>query len=245
MKSVQVLMPMAGSGSRFRGAGYGVPKPLIDVAGMPMFTRSFSSLDGLEVSREVVAIIRRQDDQKHGFGARIRGAVPTREVVLLDAPTRGAVETCLQAKSWVDSEEPLIVLDCDLYFGAREYFKAIRSLAASVSGDTGALVYFRSELSCYSFLEEKNGQVIRTAEKVRISDRAIAGCYFFSSGALFLSLAHELLARSAPSGVAEYYVSALFNLLIARGGKVVAAPADLHHSYGTPEDLELSLKVGG
>ena len=113
--------------------------------------------------------------------------------------------------------------------------------AVSVSEDKafgGALVSFESTDPRYSYAEvDDNMKVIRTAEKETISNHALCGAYFFASGRTFKRIAHQLL-EDGTHGKAEFYVSLLFNYMLAEGKDVYLANMEEYYSYGTPEELK-------
>ncbi len=232
-----VLMPMGGLGSRFRDAGWDTPKPLIEVDGRPMFLRALESFpDSWDADH--VFVIRKDQDDAYDLGAMIGDALPGARVAVLDHDTRGAVETCLLARDLVDCDVPLIVADCDIRFRSEAYARL-----AEQGGLDGLLASFRSCDPRYSFAElGEDGMVVRTAEKVAISDHALLGGYWFGTGERFFGLAERFLSEGLPEGLKEYYLSHLFNMLLADGGKVGLADVDSYDIWGTPEELEAYLE---
>lgn len=100
------------------------------------------------------------------------------------------------------------------------------------------LVSFESDLPKYSYAEiDANNIVRRTAEKEVISNHALCGAYFFSSGKGFLKVAHQLLDNSIPNK-SEFYVSLLYNYLLKNGETVKLCLMENYYSYGTPEELK-------
>ena len=210
---------MAGEGSRFAKAGWTTPKPLIELRGVPLFQRAIGSvaLPGVEM--------------KYSPEARIFSVLKT---------TRGAVETCLVAEAAIDDDDAVVVMDCDLEFRSVGYNQLV-SKALSLPADEadgGALVSFESDNPRYSYaLVDDGGRVLRTAEKEPISNHALCGAYFFGSGKDFKRIAHQLL-DDGTHGKAEFYVSLLYNYLLAEGKIVRLATMEEYYSYGTPEELK-------
>ena len=236
MATLQVLMPMGGLGTRFRKVGITTPKPLIEVDGRPMFQRALSSLDPWTGDKTVTVVVRADDDAEHGLARKVLDAEPSARIVPLDHDTRGAVETCLEARDALDPGQPLVIMDCDIAFDSPEYF---RVLAAAVQdGDLdGLLLSFRSTEPRYSFAEVgPEGLVVRTAEKQAISSDALMGVYSFTSARTFLEAADRLMARQIDAVMPEYYVSLVFNELISTGGRIGLVRGDFY-CFGTPEEL--------
>lgn len=234
MAKLQVLMPMGGLGSRFSAAGYKTPKPLIPVDGKAMFLKSLDSFKAAPVdSIDYIFVIRKDHDEEYNLKNSIVKLLPTAKVFILNHDTQGAVETCLIAEESIDDNLPIAIADCDIYFESTEYYKNIGSELID-----GMLLTFPSDDARYSYAElDTKGQVVRTAEKVVISNNAILGGYYFKSGKLFKDIAHEFVDKPLPADLKEYYMSHLFNLLLQRNKSISVADVDVKHIFGTPEEL--------
>jgi NDP-sugar pyrophosphorylase family protein len=243
MATLQVLMPMGGLGTRFRKVGVTTPKPLIEVDGAPMFQRALRSLAPWPGEKTVTVVVRADDDREHGLARQVLAAEPSADVVLLDHDTRGAVETCLEARGSLDPDQPLVIMDCDIAFDSPEYFRVLEQAARTRDVD-GLLMSFRSTEPRYSFAEVgPDGLVVRTAEKQAISSDALMGVYSFTSARVFLEAADRLMARQIDAAMPEYYVSLVFNELIASGRRVGLVRGDFY-CFGTPEELAAYRETG-
>ncbi|MBL6992075.1 MAG: NTP transferase domain-containing protein [Bacteriovoracaceae bacterium] len=239
MKPLHIVMPMAGAGSRFLDKGFKLPKPLIDVAGTPMYLKALSSFDPLDITKKVTCVIRREHEESLKLGTLLKEKMEDVNIVMLDELTKGAAETCYQAKDFISSRESIVVLDCDLWFYSPSYFaKILEVLDGSDNKTQGILTYFKASLPIYSFLQIKNGRVNNIAEKKAISDKAIIGAYFFSNGYLFLRTCEKLLKSNVLKKQKEYYISCLYNLLLEENNKIMAFPSIGYNSFGTPAELE-------
>lgn len=237
---LQVLMPMGGLGSRFSKAGYPTPKLLIDVDGQPMFMRSLQSFEG-KVDTHYIFVVRQEHIDKFKLDKHIREYLPDASIAVIDHDTRGAVETCLAAKGFIDDKLPISVADCDIYFESQVYFKKINELNTLGAPD-GMLLTFPADDPRYSYVElDTNGKAVRTAEKIVISNHAILGGYFFKNGGLFKQLANDFLIKPLPENLKEYFMSHLFNLLLEQNGVIETADIDKMFIFGTPEELEAYL----
>ena len=241
MAQYQVLMPIGGLGSRFAKEGYTTPKPLIEVDGKAMFMKALDSFNGLSDVDHIFVIRKDQDDQ-YDLANQIRERLPAAKIAVMDHDTRGAVESAMIAEDLIDENIPITIADCDIYFESKEYFDKIVQNQATGSID-GMLLTFESTDPRYSFVElDENSKAIRTAEKVAISNHALLGGYFFKTGKLFKDLAHEFIDGGL-GDLKEFYVSQLFNILIAQGGAVEIATIDVMHIFGTPEELNAYLAL--
>lgn len=233
-------MPMAGEGSRFANAGWITPKPLIELKGMPLFKRAISSVSDDDIKMKYSFIVRQEHIEKYGIDNGIKSFLPEANVFSVMKTTRGAVETCLIAESAIEDEDAVIVMDCDLEFRSKKFLEIIKSTLSQTAENAngGALVSFESQEAKYSYAQlDENGLVCRTAEKEVISNHALCGAYFFSTGRRFKEIAHQLL-NEPEFKKPEYYVSLLYNYMLTNGEKVQLAPMEEYYSYGTPEELQ-------
>ncbi|MGY1623513.1 glycosyltransferase family 2 protein [Geodermatophilus sp. SYSU D00965] len=243
MATLQVLMPMGGLGTRFRKVGVTTPKPLIEVDGAPMFQRALRSFAPWTGEKTVTVVVRADDDREHGLARQVLAAEPSADIVLLDHDTRGAVETCLEARDSLDPDQPLVIMDCDIAFDSPEYFRVLAQAAQTRDVD-GLLLSFRSTEPRYSFAEVgPDGLVVRTAEKQAISSDALMGVYSFTSARVFLEAADRLMAKQIDAAMPEYYVSLVFNELITSGRRVGLVRGDFY-CFGTPEELAAYRETG-
>jgi dTDP-glucose pyrophosphorylase len=232
-------MPMAGRGSRFARQGVSLPKPLIPVCGFPMFRLALASLRQMLPEAALVCVVLTEHEAAFAIGDRLREGDPSARVVAIPEVTGGALETCLAASS--ACEGLLVVLDCDLTFAAPAYIEHLRAMAAGDDDSAGLLLSFRSRAPQYSYAVVEEGRVLRTEEKNPVSDRALTGAYGFGSAAQFFAAARDIVERNLRTGNGEYYVSSVYNALIANGGTVRIADVERVWSVGTPEELAATL----
>lgn len=240
MRPLHIIMPMAGEGSRFAKAGWTTPKPLIELRGVPLFQRAIGSVALPDVKMKYSFIVRQEHIDKQHIDQLIQNILPEAQIFSVLKTTRGAVETCLVAETAIDDDDAIVVMDCDLEFRSKGYNELVKealSLPTS-EADGGALVSFESVNPRYSYaLVDEDGRVLRTAEKEPISNHALCGAYFFGSGKDFKRIAHQLL-YDGTHGKAEFYVSLLYNYLLAEGKVIRLATMEEYYSYGTPEELK-------
>lgn len=237
VKTLQILMPMGGLGQRFRDAGIDIPKPLIDVNGTPMFKKALASYDSYDGEKRYIFVVRKDTDEEYGLANQIKEILPDAKIKILDHNTRGAVETCLVAEEFIDPELPLVIMDCDIAFDAGNYFELMKQ-AVETDQYEGLLLSFDSDKPRYSYAEiDENNVVIRTAEKVVISNNALMGAYFFTRASNVLDAAHDLMNNEISDAMKEYFVSLIYNILIENGKKIGLAKGTFY-CFGTPEELK-------
>jgi NDP-sugar pyrophosphorylase family protein len=238
---MQVVLPMAGRGERFRQAGVSVPKPLISIDGGPMFLRALESLSHLleefHDSIGVTLVVSREDRIREIFDTNF--TPPQIECSLawleIDGRTSGPAETLYRAAATFDPECALVSLDCDLYFQCPNLLRALSGwLGANpeFSCVDGFLGTFESNLSRYSYVQIKEDIVTEIAEKRVISNRAVFGCYAFQRCGDFVSSFENV--RAIPGR--EYFVSHVIADLVKRGRRFQTFPAIRYRSFGTPEE---------
>ena len=232
-------MPMAGEGSRFLKEGNTTPKPLIMAKGLPFFLRAINSLKEIKAIRKYSFIVRQEHISNYEIDKRMLEYFPKANIISVEKTTRGAVETCMLSRKFIQKDDAILILDCDLEFKSNKFTKLVTdSLSKSINEvNGGVLVSFSSDNPRYSYaLANSLGIVIKTAEKEVISENALAGAYFFSKAESFLIVADQLLATTKIDKP-EYYVSLLYNTLIQNGELVKLANTDSYASFGTPEEL--------
>lgn len=240
MRNLHIIMPMAGEGSRFKKEGWTTPKPLIELNGMPLFKHAISSVLADGINLKYSFIVRQEHIDEYKIDEGIKSFQPDANIFSVLKTTRGAVETCLMAESAIADDDAVIVMDCDLEFRSKKFIEIIKEILAQPMEEAngGALVSFESNEPRYSYAAlGEDGYVTRTAEKEVISNHALCGAYFFSTGKRFKQIAHQLL-NEPEFKKPEYYVSLLYNYLLADGEKVRLAPMEEYYSYGTPEELK-------
>lgn len=244
MRHLHIIMPMAGEGSRFRKEGWTTPKPLIKLNGEPLFKHAISSVTSEGINLKYSFIVRREHIDKYKIDEGIKAFQPDANIFSVKETTRGAVETCLVAEAAIADDDAVIVMDCDLEFRSMEFIEIIKEILSlpMEHADGGALVSFESSDARYSYAAiGPDGLVTRTAEKEVISNHALCGAYFFSTGKRFKQIAHQLLSEPE-FRKPEYYVSLLYNYLLAAGERVRLARMEEYYSYGTPEELKRYMK---
>ncbi|HLX70695.1 MAG TPA: glycosyltransferase family 2 protein [Verrucomicrobiae bacterium] len=236
---LNIVMPMAGLGSRFRDAGFKAPKPLIEVRGRPMYAWATESLPLGKATRLIFILLASQpefSDLKKDIETRYAANRP----VVLSVPelTAGQAITVLRAKELIDNGDPLLIHNADTAFDAERDWTD-KALAENLDG---ALLVFPSNEKRWSFSRENSaGLVEEVREKEVISPWATTGTYWFRRGADFVGCA-EARFRSGKREASEFYVGPLYNDLISNGARVKNFPIQKLYCFGTPEDLAATLK---
>lgn len=240
-KTVKIVVPMAGKGSRFKDAGYAFPKPLIDIKGKAMIEVVTANLR-LNVDHEFVFICQREHYEKFDLYNIFKNVTNNKfKVVQLDGQTEGAACTVLSATEFINNDDELLIANSDQYIdgGINDF------LAEAQSGEKdGLIMTFESSHPKWSYARtDSSGRVIEVAEKKVISKHATVGVYYFKKDSDFVQAAQAMILKNIRHNN-EFYVCPVYNELLLSGKKIFIKeiPADQMHGLGTPEDLNHFLK---
>jgi NDP-sugar pyrophosphorylase family protein len=232
---MKIVIPMAGRGSRFADRGYNTPKPFIPVAGQPMLQRALHSIDGVPHSERIVIALaeHERDHQVTKWVQDLLGA-GTR-VILLPDVTEGQLATVLAARDFIDKHEDVLIVASDTYVDSN----LVADIANKPDDCRGIISVANMPGDRWSFARaDESGRVVEVAEKVRISDHASTGMYYFSSGRELVSVGDEMM-RNAEKTRGEYYVIPAYQKLIERGLRVDISQARKMWDMGNPEALAI------
>ena len=236
-----ILIPMAGRGSRFEEQGYTDKKPFIDVNGKPMIHRVIKNL-GMEFDKEYLFILicLQEDYDKYDFSEfeKVIGH-NSYDVVILDDVTEGAAQTILQAKDLINDNTPLLTLNTDQMIDYNP--KKMWELAEHYDG---YMPCFWGDSKDWSYARTlDNGYVQEVAEKKVISNNATAGYYYWKKGSDFVKYAEQMIDKDIRTNN-EFYVCPVFNEAIQDGKKIRIKDIQKNGMWGigTPEDLSYFLE---
>ncbi|HXH31147.1 MAG TPA: NTP transferase domain-containing protein [Bacteriovoracaceae bacterium] len=223
MRPITYIICAAGNGERFRSNGLDLPKPLIKFNGKTMLERSLQSLEVCP-GDQIILITRATD--------KVRVALPqdlASTWLEIEAPTGSQLETALLAESKILHED-LAIYNCDTFFRSEN----LRSDIEDGNYD-GIIPCSLEPGSSWSFCEvDTDDNVLRVAEKERISDWASVGYYYFKGKGLFLETAKEE-CRSVRGK--EAYVAPLYNRYLAARCKIKMNRVDEFLPFGTFDQI--------
>ncbi|MGA9794487.1 MAG: glycosyltransferase family 2 protein [Rhizomicrobium sp.] len=241
---INVVIPMAGEGSRFVRAGYAKPKPFIDVAGRTMIETVMANL-ALDGARYIL-LARKEHIAAEPETVRRLLALGNVEFLSVDGLTEGTACTVLHARGLIDNDTPLLIANCDqvVDFSCEDFVADCwaRNL-------DGSILCFEDSTRDpkWSFAKTRDdGLVTRVAEKIAISDLATVGLYLFRRGAAFVAGAVDMIARNERVNN-EFYTCPVYNHVIASGGRIGVHEVRFEdmHGLGVPDDLIAYLKLVG
>jgi dTDP-glucose pyrophosphorylase len=231
-----IVITMAGLGSRFRKAGYTVPKYMIEAHGKTLFEWSMESLSGFELkNNKCIFIVRKEDDASDFIRTTCQKmGISDVRVIEIDALTDGQATTAMLAAAEWNPQDSLLIYNIDTYVEAGQM------KASQITGD-GFIPCFHADGEHWSFAKlDENGKVVEVREKSRISDNCTLGAYYFKSCGLYEQLYREYYSGDEKLEKGEKYVAPLYNYLISKGGDVRISIVDYEkvHVLGTPEELD-------
>lgn len=234
--SLNVLIPMAGAGSRFQAAGYTFPKPLIEVDGKPMIQMV---VENLNIEANYIFIVQKEHYEKYSLQYLLNLIAPGCKIVQVDGMTEGAACTALLAKEHIDNDQPLLIANSDQWidWNSNECMYAFKN-----DHIDGGILTFKATHPKWSYARiGEDGFVAEVAEKRVISTDATVGVYFWRKGSDFVRYARSMIEQDKRVN-GEFYIAPVFNEAIADGAKIRVKTVDRMIGTGTPEDLEYFLK---
>jgi len=235
---INIVIPMAGLGSRFVSAGYEKPKPFIDVLGIPMIQRVMMNLE-LENSRFILIARKEHLEKEKNIVDKIQEKYNNVIFVGIDKLTEGTACTVLFAKRFIDNNTPLLIANSDqiVDIDIADFVKE----CLDKNHDGSILTFNDPSLNPkWSYAKKNNLElVIEVKEKIPISEEATVGIYFFSKGSDFVDAAVQMIIENDRVNN-EFYTCPTYNYLIANGKKIDTynIKQECMNGIGIPEDLQ-------
>ena len=240
MSKINIVIPMAGLGSRFANVGYEKPKPFIDVDGKPMIVRVLDNLNYPDANYFLIG--RKEHLEKEKFLVEKIENEYNAKFIEIDKLTEGTVCTVLYARKFINNDLPLLIANSDQIVDI--------SIPDFINdcferGLDGSILTFKDvELNPkWSFARLSNNLVVEVKEKEVISEFATVGIYLFNKGSEFVNSAIDMIIENDRVNN-EFYTCPVYNYLIKDGAKIGIYDIEFSsmNGIGTPEDLELYLK---
>lgn len=236
---LNIVVPMAGRGSRFANAGFTLPKPLVPVHDVPMIELVIANVRP-KVPHKFVFLCLKDHLDRFALDAALRRWAPSSEVVEVDGITEGAACTVLLARHLVDNDAPLMIVNSDQFIEADISAYLDRMEEGRFDG---LIMTMWADDPKWSFVRlDQGGRVVEVVEKKVVSNEATVGIYNFRHGRDFVRSANRMIETGKRVN-GEFYVAPVYNELIAEGRSVgyynVGRVGQGMHGLGTPEDLRL------
>ena len=230
---LNIVIPMAGRGSRFAEAGYIMPKPLIDVHGHPMIeyvTRNITP----ECEHRFIYICQEEHLEKYRLAEKLEIMSPGCKVITIDHITEGAACTVLLAEKLIDNEDALMIANSDQFVDMN-----INDYLAEMKNKDGLIMTMPANDPQWSFIQfDEKFNVTMVREKEVISNEATVGIYNYKHGKNFVKYAHQMMDKNIRINN-EFYVAPVYNEMIGAGLKIgFCNVGKSMYGLGIPEDLE-------
>jgi len=237
---VNIVIPMAGQGSRFSKAGYEKPKPFIDVDGKPMIVRVLENLAYPDA--RYILIARKEHMEKEAELVKQIEKEFNAIFIPIDKLTEGTACTVLYARKYINNDEPLLIANSDQIVDM-----SIADFIDDCSNRKldGSILTFIDEYKDpkWSFAKlDENNFVTEVKEKVVISEFATVGIYLYSKGKEFVDASIDMIIENDRVNN-EFYTCPTYNYAIKDGSRIGIYNIEFEqmHGIGTPEDLNLYL----
>lgn len=235
---IHLVMPMAGSGTRFKNNGYSLPKPLIDLKGKPFFVWAAESITNYIEIEDITFVVLLEHIERYKIDKVIKKYYPFSSIHVVKKVLNGAVLSCEAGIKTIIDDKPILFNDCDHAFVCSNFYSFCK--LGNFNDIDGALLTFESDCPNYSYVKfDSNRKVIGTVEKCVASNEAICGAYYFKNKTIFEESLKRYLLNCSYS---ELFVSGIYNEMISIGRSVKTFKVDKHISFGTPIELKQALK---
>jgi beta-phosphoglucomutase-like phosphatase (HAD superfamily)/dTDP-glucose pyrophosphorylase len=230
-KKLNVLIPMAGAGTRFSQQGYTFPKPLIEVNGKPMIE---VVVDNLNIDAHFIFLVQKEHYEQYNLKYLLNLIAPGCDIVQTDGVTQGAACSTLLAKELINNTNPLIIANSDQFI---EWNSNECMYSFSADEIDAGILTFNSHHPKWSYVKlNDSGFVSDVAEKKVISDNATVGVYYWKHGKDYVKYAEQMIDKNIRVNN-EFYVCPVFNEAIIDNKKIKIKKIDRMWGLGTPEDL--------
>ena len=233
-----ILIPLGGTGQRFKKNGYSMPKALIKVDGKEII---FHLLDNLQINKNIsmIYIPYNKEYVNYNFEQLLTEKYPNYifKFFILEKQTRGACETIYNGLKNIETmkDQPVLCIDSDNFY-------TINIINLWNGKNTVFSFIDKGEQPLFSYVKTNNNKIIDIVEKNKISDYACTGAYGFNS---FYKLMNECeyIINNNITQKGEFYTSGVIKEMIKKNSftNIVIDNKD-YFSLGTPEQIEIFTK---
>lgn len=234
---LNIVLPIAGRGSRFAAAGYDLPKPMIPVHGLPMIEVVVNNVRPRCPHRFTFIALREHLDYL-GMRETLERIAPGCAVIPVEKVTEGAACTVLLARDIINNEDPLMLANSDQWvdIDINDYLAEMERQQSD-----GLIMTMWADHPKWSYVGfDEKGRVNRVVEKQVVSNEATVGIYNFRRGGDYVRAAEQMISKNLRVNN-EFYVAPAYNEMIGWGAKIaiynVGKEYDGMYGMGIPSDL--------
>jgi bifunctional N-acetylglucosamine-1-phosphate-uridyltransferase/glucosamine-1-phosphate-acetyltransferase GlmU-like protein len=240
---MNIIIPMAGEGRRFRGIG---DKPFIPVTNLrlgikiPMVASAISDLP--RTPEDKLILIGRGPEKKI---AQFSTYLAYDKYIEIEKVTQGQAESCLLAMENISGEESLLISNCDhgMSFDQESWQKLILSsdvVVYTFKNHDEALR--RPESYGWVLLDRMNNPIdVLVKEKPSVDHgqeaQVIIGTFWFKKARYFYEYV-QIMMKNNDRRNNEFYVDQVMKYILQSGLKFKVFEVDQFHCWGTPLELE-------
>jgi len=238
---MNILIPMAGAGSRFTKAGFVKPKPMIDVAGKPMIEWVLDNMDASVCNGHYICIVRNIHNQLYNIQQHLLSVKDNISIVDCKYLTEGACCTTLLAEDLINNETPLLIANSDQYLDWDWKTFLTKMEHEKSQGIDGCIICCHKPMELndtkWSYAKvDEHGLCTDVREKQVISNNATVGLYYWSRGSDYVKYAKSMIEKNIRTN-GEFYVAPVYNEAIQNGQKHTIYFCNNFHGLGVPQDL--------
>lgn len=234
---INIVIPIAGAGSRFVEAGHRKPKPFIDVAGKPMVVRVLENLS-YEGARYILIARKDHMEKESDMVSQIENDYGTL-FIPIDKLTEGTACTVLYARKHINNDEPLMIANSDQIVDIPIRGFIDDCLSRKLDGSILTFIDPYKDPK-WSFAKiDDHGLVTEVKEKVPISEYATVGIYLYSKGKYYVDATIDMIIENDRVN-SEFYTCPTYNYAVRNGKKIgiYNIAFEEMHGMGTPDDLQ-------
>jgi dTDP-glucose pyrophosphorylase len=235
---INIILPIAGRGSRFAEAGFELPKPLIPIHGKPMIEVVVNNIRPI-IDHQFIFVAIKEHLDHLGMRSTLERIAPGCIIVPVLQVTEGAACTLLLAKDHINNDNPLMIANSDQFvdININDYLVKIDTEEAD-----GLIMTMRANDPKWSYVGLTEDELVNNVvEKEVISNEATVGIYNFRHGSDFVLAAENMIAKNLRINN-EFYVAPAYNEMIKKGAKIVIYNVGEEyngmHGLGIPYDLK-------
>lgn len=233
---INIVIPMAGKGSRFSNAGYTFPKPLIEINGKPMIQ---IVVENLNIEGQYIFIVQKEHRQKYNLDNLLNNISKNCKIIEIDYVTEGAACTIMLAKEYIDNNDPLLIANSDQFL---EWNSCNFLYFANSDNIEGCISTFTNTHPKWSYVKlDENGYVTEVQEKNPISNIATTGIYYWKRGSDYVKYSEQMISKNIRVNN-EFYVCPVYNEAILDKKLIKVMNCNKMWGIGTPEDLNTFLE---
>jgi NDP-sugar pyrophosphorylase family protein len=210
---MDILILMAGKGSRFKDLHTDKPKPLVPLHGQPLVRWVVENLRFEKCQRYIFVCL-----EEHVEAFKLRDLFTSWEInfeiIIAPKVTEGAACSALLASQLLGDKE-LIIANSDQFvlFNKQAFLLKTRSL-------DGCILSMSASGSKWSYIKTNELDLVtEVKEKIEISNIGTVGVYYFRTGKLFISAAQEMILANERHNN-EFYLAPCYNFLIKNGRQI-------------------------